>query len=128
MNLDNIVILTGRLTRDPETRYTPNKVARCAITVAVRDGKSKDGDPVSQFIDCVAWRQTAEFIDEYFKKGDPITLHGKLVKRSYEKDGQKRSRTEVNVETVGFPLTKKSTDKATPGAFDDIESDEDLPL
>ena len=126
MNLDNIVILTGRLTRDPETRYTPAKIARCSFTVAVRDGKTKDGDPTSQFIDCVAWRQTGEFVDQYFKKGDPISLHGKLVKRSYEKDGQKRSRTEVNVETVGFPLTKKveATDRPT---FEDIAEDIDLP-
>lgn len=124
MNLDNIVILTGRLTKDPETRYTTNNVARSSFSVAIRDGKDKNGSNVSQFIDCVAWRQTAEFVDQYFKKGDAITLQGKLTKRTYEKDGQKRSIVEVNVETVGFPLVK-TVEKAK--GFEYIEDDPELP-
>ena len=126
MNLDNIVILTGRLVKDPMTTYTANNIARSSFTVAVRDGKDKDGDYATQFIDCVAWRNTAEFVDQYFKKGDGISLHGKLNKRTYEKDGQKRSIVEVNVETVGFPIVKTIEKKPTPG-FIDIDDDIELP-
>lgn len=125
MNLDNIVILTGRLTADPETRYTDNKRARCSFSVATRDGKDADGKPRSQFHNCVAWNKTAELIDQYFAKGDPISVSGELTSRTYERDGTKHRVTEVRVSSIGFPLTKKTEAK---NAFEDIDEDVDLPF
>ena len=82
----NFVILAGRLTRDPEIRYTDSKKAVVTFSVAVDDGKDRDGNRKTQFINCVAWEKTAEFIDEHFSKGDGINLFGKITTRTYEKE------------------------------------------
>jgi len=119
----NFVILAGRLTKDPEIRYTDSKKAVASFTVACDDGKDRDGNRRAQFISCVAWDKTAEFIDQYFSKGDGINLYGKIQVRTYEKDGQKRYVTEVNVSGVEFPLSRKTEEKTK---FVDID-DEDLP-
>lgn len=106
----NLVILTGRLTKDPELRYTNSNKAVASFSVAVDDGKTRDGDKKTVFVNCVAWEKTAEFIDEYFKKGDGITLFGKVQSRQYEHEGQKRTAFEVVVNGVEFPLSHRSTD------------------
>ena len=127
----NHVILTGRLVKDPEIRYTNDKKAVASFTVACADGK-KDGKPRSQFIPCVAWEKTAELVDKYFLKGDPITVTGKITVRTYEKDGRKVYVTEVRVLGVEFPLQKKreqAEERGGPDAFAEVYDDDgELPF
>ena len=118
----NFVILSGRFTKDPEIRYTNSKKAVASFSLAVDDGKDKDGNKKAVFIDCVAWEKTAELLDQYFSKGDGITVTGKIQKRQYEKDGNKRYITEVLVSGVEFPLAKKEK------TFDDLDDDTPLPF
>lgn len=128
----NHVILTGRLTKDPEIRYTDSKKAVASFTLAVDDGKGRDGERRSQFIPVVAWEKTAELIDQFFKKGDPLTVIGRITVRSYEKDGAKRWATEVVASGIEFPLTRRSdSDPAPtkPGAFSELTDDDgELPF
>ena len=88
----NAVILVGNLARDPELRTTQSGVALCNLTIAVnRRFANADGQREADFINCVAWRQTAEFIHKYFQKGQKIVLRGSLQTRSYDaQDGSKR--------------------------------------
>lgn len=126
----NHVILTGRLTKAPETRYTNSKKAVCSITVAVDNGKDRDGKKQSVYIPCVAWEKTAELIDKYFIKGDPITVIGKIIPRSYETDNGKRYITEVVISGIEFPMTKKPVEHepAPVDAFEDLSDDTELPF
>lgn len=128
----NIVILSGRLTKDPDIRYTNSKKAVATFSLAVDDGKAKDGNRKTQFLNCVAWEKTAELLDQYFKKGDGLTVNGKLTSRSYEQDGKKRYVTEVLVSGIEFPLSKKETygtEKTTADAFEEFEDDDaELPF
>ena len=123
----NFVFLSGRLARDPEIRYTNSKKAVTSFSVAVQDGKDK-----AIFVNCVAWEKTAEIVDQYFKKGDGITVFGKISIRQYEKDGQKRTVTEVVVSGVEFPLARKAetygTEPAQANSFKEISDDEELPF
>ena len=101
----NKVILMGNLTRDPETRQTPNGQSVTNFALAVnRTWKGQDGSTQEQvsFIDCVAWGKTGEVIAQYIQKGRPILVSGRLDKRSWEQDGQKRSKVEVVVEDFNF--------------------------
>lgn len=126
----NHVILAGRLTKDPEIRYTDKKKAVASFTLAVYDGK-KDGERRSQFIPVVAWEKTAELIDQFFKKGDPLTVIGRITVRSYEKDGSKRWVTEVVASGIEFPLTRRSDSDPAPAkqnAFEELTDDEELPF
>ena len=106
----NHVILSGRLTKDPKIRYTSNNKVVASLTLAVDDGKDKDGERKTQYIPCVAWEKTAELIDKHFLKGDPLTVIGKISVRSYEKDGQKKYVTEVVVNGIEFPMTRRRDD------------------
>ena len=125
----NFVILSGRLTRDPEIRYTDSKKAVVSFSVAVDDGKDRDGNRKTQFINCAAWEKTAEFIDEYFKKGDGINLTGKITTRTYEKDGRKNYVTEVVASIVEFPLSRKTEDKPIDKPkFEEVDDDGELPF
>lgn len=127
----NLVILTGRLSTATEIRYTNSKKAICSFTVAVDNGKDRDGKKMSLFIPCVAWEKTGELIDQYFNKGDPITVTGKIVPRSWEKDGTKHWMTEVIVSGFEFPMTKKvlEGEPAPVNAFADLTDDDtDLPF
>ena len=101
----NKVILMGNLTRDPETRQTPNGQSVTNFALAVnRTWKGQDGQTQEQvsFIDCVAWGKTGEEIAQYMQKGRPILVSGRLDQRSWEQDGQKRSKVEVIVEDFNF--------------------------
>lgn len=122
----NKVIISGRFTKDPEIRYTQSKKAIASFRLAVDDGKGKDGEKKTQFIDFEAWESRAELIDQYFNKGDPIDIIGKIVSENWtDKDGNKRTTTKVRVESIEWPLQKaKKSD-----TFTDIEeSDADLPF
>ncbi len=104
----NVVVLTGRLTRDPELRTTPNGVSVASFTVAVDRGYQKAGtERQADFINCVAWRNTAEFVAKYFEKGRMIGLEGNIQSRSYQdKEGNKRTATEVVANNVHFVDSK----------------------
>ena len=107
MNL-NKVILAGRLTADPELKTTPAGLSVTSFTVAVdrRFGKDKQTD----FICCVAWRQTAEFVTKYFVKGSAICIVGSIQTRKYtDKNGNKRTAVEVVAEEATFCEGKKNT-------------------
>lgn len=128
----NHVILTGRLTKDPEIRYTASNKAVASFTLAVDDGRDQDGKKKAQFIPCVAWGKTAELIDQYFRKGKPLTVTGRITVRTYEKNGEKRYATEVTVIGIEFPMTERSetygTEPAPANAFEDISDDDDSEL
>jgi single-strand DNA-binding protein len=100
----NKIILVGRLTKDPEVRTTSAGFNTVNFTVAVnRNFKNKDGNYDADFLPCVAFRQTADFISKFFKKGNMICLDGRVQTRSYDaQDGSKRYVTEVVVENVEF--------------------------
>lgn len=104
----NHITIQGRLTRDPELRRTgPNNVAVASFTVAVDRDFATDGKKETDFIDCVAWRQTGEFVSKYFSKGRMIVVSGRLQIRSWtDKDGNKRRTAEVVADNVYFGDSK----------------------
>ena len=107
----NKVILMGRLTRDPEVRYTTgeNSFAIARYTLAVDRKIRKDGDATADFINCVVFGRSAEFVEKYFRKGLKITIEGRIQTRSYtNRDGQKVYTTEVVVEEQEFAESKGS--------------------
>ncbi len=115
----NHITIMGRLTRDPELRRTGSGVAVTSFTVAVdRDFSPKDGsDKETDFIDCVAWRNTGEFVSKYFTKGSMAVVSGRLQIRSWtDKDGNKRRTAEVVADNVYFGDSKRGTENssATP--------------
>ena len=116
--LNHIVIL-GRLTRDVELRRTGSGIACANFTVAVdRDFADKQsGEKETDFIDCVAWRQTGEFVSKFFKKGSMIAVSGRLQIRSWtDKDGNKRRTAEVVADNCYFATSKKDQEGARPVA------------
>lgn len=138
----NRIALMGRLTRTPELRRTQNGTAVASFTLAVdRDYSGKDGgEKETDFIDCVAWRSTAEFISKYFTKGRMVVVAGRLQIRPWtDKDGNKREATEVIVDSAYFGDSKRDSDAhSTPAAapaaptvdnYESIEDDDaDLPF
>lgn len=109
----NVVSILGRLTRDPELRYTTSNVPVATFTVAVdRDfGQDQDGKKPTDFIDVVAWRSTGEFVSKYFAKGSMIAVSGRLESRRWQdRDGNKRTSWEVNADHCYFGGSKKDSD------------------
>ena len=106
----NKAILMGRLTRDPELRFTQNKAAVASFTIAVnRDKKGSNGEQVGDFIDCVAWGRMGEFVKQWFTKGMLTIVIGRIQSRNWEdKNGNKRTTIEINAEDVSFGETKKA--------------------
>lgn len=103
----NIVILVGRLVKDPDLKRTPNDIAVTQFTLAVNKQPSKDGEKQADFINCVAWRQQATNLCKYMKKGNLIGIEGELQVRNYEDaSGTKRYVTEVIVGQVHFLSNK----------------------
>ena len=125
----NHIVIMGRLTRDPELRHTQAGTAVASFTVAVdRDFKDKEtGERKTDFIDCVAWRSTGEFVDKYFAKGRMAVVEGRLQLRDWtDKEGNKRRSAEVLVSSVYFGDSKpKDGDsaggKAKAGKDDDFQ-------
>lgn len=115
----NKVILMGRLTKDVEMRQTPNGVSVARFTLAVNRRFAKEGQQQADFINCVAWRQTGEFIARYFQKGSMIAVVGSIQSRSWDgQDGKKQYATEVNVEEAYFtgPKSESGQYNQTPPA------------
>ena len=107
----NIAILKGRLIRDVDKKTTPNRISVATFSMAVRrNRKNASGEYDADFINCVAWRNTADFVAKYFQKGSEILVKGEIQSRSYEdSNGSKRYITEVNVNEVDFcGSTKKA--------------------
>ena len=114
----NHITIMGRLTRDPELRRTGTGTAVASLTVAVdRDFGGRDGgEKETDFIDCVAWRQTGEFVSKYFTKGRMIVVDGRLEMRDWtDKDGNKRTSAEINVANAYFGDSKREGDNAYGG-------------
>lgn len=148
----NKVILCGRLTADPELKQTPNGISCLSFTIAVnRRYQSKSDSQAAQqadFISAVAWRQTAEFISRYFKKGSAICVTGSIQTRSWtDQQGQKRYATDVVVDEAMFVDSKNENPSASFGgngsydvtpayssgnnvasSFEEIKTDDDLPF
>ena len=106
----NHIVIMGRLTRDPELRRTGSGTAVASFTVAVdRDfGKNENGEKETDFIDCVAWRSTAEFVSKYFTKGRMAVVSGRLQVRKWQnQEGENRYSTEVVADNVYFADSKK---------------------
>ena len=113
----NKVILMGRLTRDPDVRYSNGEdamaVARFTLAVDRRMARNKDGEQTADFISCVAFRKTAEFIEKYFRQGTRMVISGRIQTGSYtNRDGQKVYTTDVVVEEVEFAESKASQERS----------------
>ena len=103
----NVVVLVGRIVRDPEVRYTPSQTAVARFTVAVDRPFARDNEQNADFISCVAFGKSAEFIEKYFTKGKPIGLTGRIQTGSYaDKNGNKVYTTDVVVEEQEFAESK----------------------
>ena len=135
----NHIDLMGRLVADPELKTTQNGIAVTSFRIAVDRNYTPQGqEKQADFINCVAWRQTAEFIGKYFAKGRMIALEGSLQSRSYEdKQGQKRTAYEVIVDHAYFADSKQDAEKQKApgvGSFPPVdveasaEDDGDLPF
>lgn len=115
MNI-NKVILMGRFTADPELKKTGDGVSVIRFTVAVNRPKQKDKERAADFISCVAFRQTAEFISKYFRKGSAIIVFGTIRTGFYEKDGTRIYTTDVIADEVNFGESRQADNGATDTA------------
>lgn len=138
----NLVVLTGRLTADPELKTTPNGIPVTSFSIAVNRNYRSGEEPQTDFINIVAWRKTAEFITRFFKKGSLIGIEGSIQTRRYtDKNGANRTAFEVVVNNAQFVESKR--DSAAPVAAEpasysnagmndfaeiDSGSDDDLPF
>mgnify|MGYP000690558393 FL=1 len=131
----NKIFLMGRLTRDPELRRTGSGLAVASFSLAVdRDFKSQSGEKETDFIDIVAWRNTAEFVSKYFTKGRMAVVEGRLQIRDWtDKEGNKRRSSEVVADSIYFGDSKKDTGMpaqsySNNGSFSEVEDDGELPF
>ena len=135
----NKTILAGRLTADVELKMTPSGVSVCSFSIAVNRKAVKGADQKADFINCIAWRNDADFISKYFKKGSCILLVGQLQNRSWQdKDGIKRYSTEVVVDEAYFVDSKSESGETgkvgvvpyggDTANFEEMTAEEDLPF
>ena len=144
----NLAVLMGRLVANPELRHTPSNIAVTSFTIAVERGFVKaGGEKQTDFIDIVAWRNTAEFVTKYFSKGQLVAIEGSIQTRTYtDKDGNKRKAFEVLANAVHFAEPKRDSGSGgsqvprfddipattyaagTNDDFKEIEEDDDLPF
>ena len=133
----NTVILSGRLTKDTDLKTCNSGTEVCNFTVAVDRRVKKGEDKQADFIDCTAWGKSATFINNYFHKGDGISITGRIESRKYtDKDGHNRVAWGVTVEETEFPLGKNGTGNTVSQATDNSapnfetlpEDDGDLPF
>ena len=114
----NHIVIMGRLTRDPEVRYTQSQLPVASFTLAVdRDYGAKDGgERQTDFINCVAWRQTADFVSKYFHKGSMAVVSGRLQIRQYQdREGNNRTAAEIVVDNIYFGESKR--DSSNSGSY-----------
>lgn len=136
----NHIVVMGRVVRDPEMRYTQSGKPVVSFTLAVERDFSQD--KVTDFIDCVAWNKTAEFVSKYFRKGQMMIACGSLQSRKWEdRDGNKRTSWEIQAQNIYFGEAKKDSGNDGYGggepsynpptaheAFDEIDDDGELPF
>ena len=123
----NKVILGGRITADPELKKTDSGIAVCSFSMAI-NRKNKDGEQQTDFVNCVAWRKTAEFVAQYFKKGSCICIVGSIQTRTWtDNDNNKRYATEIISDEAYFVDSKGSNTPPTP-KFEEVKPDEDIPF
>lgn len=105
----NQIIIKGRIVHSPEMKTTQSGVNVCRFSVAVDRRFKQNGEKVTDFFDCVAWRSSADFVSKYFDKGQEILLSGEMQSRQYEaRDGSKRRAWEISVDNVDFCGSKQS--------------------
>lgn len=123
----NLVVIKGRIARMDDLRYTQSGTAVVSFSVAVDRRFSKERE--ADFINVTAWQKTAEFIAQYFAKGQEILINGRLQVSSYDKDGEKRYKTEVIAENVEFCGSKKQENASPFGLGEEVITfqDDDLP-
>ena len=150
----NKAILIGRFTADPELKQTPSGISVCTFRIGVtRSYAPRGGERQTDFINIVAWRQTAEFVSKYFRKGNPILVEGSIQTRDYtDRDGNRRTAFEVVADNVSFVESKSASSggntapapayepaaaatqpsvsyaSGSVGDFEEITSDDDLPF
>lgn len=138
----NKSILGGRLTADPELKQTTSGISVCSFSLAVNRKFQKDGEQQTDFISCVAWRNTAEFITRYFRKGSSLCIVGSIQTRTWtDQNNQKRFATEVIVDEAMFVDSKSDGGQAPSGGyvpdaytapaapkFEELNQDDDLPF
>lgn len=133
----NKVVLCGRLTSDVELKQTPSGVSVCSFTLAINRKYSREGEQSADFINCVAWRTTAEFISKYFSKGSSLCISGSIQTRSWkDSNGNNRYATEVVADEASFVDSKSDageqsaapayTNTAAPN-YEEVK-DDDLPF
>lgn len=138
----NKVILGGRLTADVELKQTPSGVSVCSFSLAVNRKVARDQEQKADFIKCTAWRQTAEFISKYFKKGSSLCVVGSIQTRTWKDDnGYARESTEILIDEAMF-VDGKNDSKSENGngeiaeytaqyptpQFEELKTDDDLPF
>ena len=121
----NKIVAMGRLTRDVELRYTQNQTPVASFTIAC----DRDlGDKQTDFLDCVAWKKTAEFVNNYFRKGSMAIVSGRLQIRDWtDKDGNKRKTAEIVADSVYFGESKREAAPQKP-VFTETADDGELPF
>ena len=129
----NNIVLTGRLTTQPELKTTTNGISVLSFSIAVERNYSSGGERQTDFINCVAYRGTAEFISRYFSKGEMIALTGSLQMRKYEtQQGEKRTVYEVVINEVSFcgskSIASTSENQEITPSFEKVDTDDDLPF
>ena len=145
LNLNNVV-LGGRLVADPEIRATQSGVKVANIRLAINRSYSKDGNRETDYIDVIAWRQGAELLEKYFRKGSAVCVIGSIQSRTWEdQNGQKRYATEVVADQVKFvdgksdgaapaadnggaPVPPPEYNNAPAPAYEELKTDDDLPF
>lgn len=125
----NKVVLAGRLTSDVELKQTTTGVSVCSFTLAINRKFSANGQQQTDFIQCQAWRQTAEFISKYFKKGSALCISGSIQVRSWtDNNNQKRYATEVVADEAMFVDGKNDSQGADVPNYTEQNEDDDLPF
>jgi single-strand DNA-binding protein len=131
----NRIFITGNLTRDPELKSTPSGKSVCSFSVANnREWTGSDGQKQKKtsFFNCISWGKNGEAISKFFQKGRKILVMGSMESRDYEKDGQKRTVWECNVDGFEFMDSNKAADPkpepSQPDHGDDAESSSDIPF
>lgn len=114
----NKVILMGRLTKDPEVRYTNGGKTIGSFSIAVDRRFKSEGQPEADFFTCVTFGKQAEFVEKYLKKGTKILLSGQIQNNNYEKDGVKHYNTQIVVDEIEFAESKRSQSEE-PSSKDD---------
>lgn len=126
----NRITIMGRITKDIDLKYTQSNTAVVSFSLACeRDMKDKDGKRQTDFIDCVAWRNTAEFVSKYFQKGSMAVVSGRLQNKEWtDKNGNRRVQAEILVENIYFGESKRKEETKEFSGFEDLDDEGEIPF